>query len=80
MTREENEELQQLSMLVFGKKYEYRKLMTRGLVYDVQDVGTGRIAKRRKLSPEGCKSYMEQTIAMRTKLQKDLEDKKNDKG
>ncbi len=79
MTRQENQELQNLSLLVFGKKYEYKKLMTKGLVYEVQDVGRGRIAKRRKLSPEGCRAYMEQTIAMRTKIQKDLEDNKNEK-
>lgn len=69
MTREENTELETLSLECFGKKYEWRKLTRRGLVIG-HDKESGHI-RRVPLSPQQAKDYMVKTLEMRKKAQEE---------
>lgn len=81
MRKEEVKQFEEMSLKVFGKKYEYQKLLNKGLVHDkklVNPKGPSRpafIAKRTKLTPAGCMAYMEQTLAMRERIKNDLAEK-----
>lgn len=86
MKKEDTKKFEEMSAKVLGHKYAYRKLMRKGIVYDRKHInpkGPSRpafIARRQPLTPQGVWAYMEQTLQMREKIQKDLEDKKKKQG
>lgn len=81
MTKEEFQELCDLSEKVFKHKYAWKKLRTQGLVSGVERVGRyGARARRMPLTYAGVKHYMEMTLQMREKMQQELEEKENESG
>lgn len=54
-----NKEMEELSLKVFGKKYEWRKLTKRGITFQ---------GRRMPLTLEGAKQYMETTLKMREEI------------
>lgn len=82
MKKEETKELEELSLKVFGRKYAYRKLRTKGLALEQSiNKGTGnlgRVVRRMPLSPQGVKMYMEKTLAMREEIKKQQETQKDE--
>jgi hypothetical protein len=62
-----NKELENLSLKVFGKRYEWRKLTKRGL-----NMGGGR---RMPLTLDGAKHYMETTLKMQDTIKQEMETK-----
>jgi len=71
MKREENQELEELSMLAFGHKYYWRKILKRGL-----PLKRGNDLLFWKINVEQVKAYMIKTLEMRSGLNKELEEKK----
>jgi hypothetical protein len=78
MKKEEFKELCDLSFLVLGHKYAWKKLRTKGLVHNRQAVGRGFVAQRTPLSVAGVKQYLKTTLEMRSKLQQELKGKDNE--
>ena len=58
------QELNELSLLVFGKKYQWRKLRKQGIVFTD---GEGQ-KRRMPLTVDGARQYMEKTLEMRKKI------------
>lgn len=75
MTKKETEEFMELSLKCFGKKYDYKKLMKKGLIAG-RDKDSGHI-RRIPLTVEQTKNYMIKAIEMREAAIKDME-KKNE--
>jgi hypothetical protein len=80
MKKEEFRELCDLSLLALGHKYAWKKLRNKGLAHERKAVGRGFIARRMPLTVEGVKHYLKTTLDMQSKLQKELEEKKNEQG
>jgi hypothetical protein len=78
MTKQQFKELCDLSFLVLGHKYAWKKLRTKGLVSERQRAGRGFIARRMPLSVEGVKHYLTKTLEMRANIQKEQEVNKNE--
>lgn len=79
MKREDNLEMEELSVKVFGKKYEWKKLTKRGLVIGRDKEALYKV-RRTPLSNEQAKQYMIKTLEMREQVLKDMEEKKNGEG
>lgn len=77
MKKEDTQFLNELSQECFGRPYEWRKLRKRGLLMGT-DKENPAATRRMPLTTEQAIHYMKTTIEMRKKLQKDLEEKKND--
>lgn len=75
MNKEETQELEELSLKVFGKRYEWRKLRKRGI--NVGKEGNG--IRRMPLTVEGAKHYMNETLRIREQILKDMEKNKDEK-
>lgn len=70
MKREENEELEGLSLECFGKKYEWKKLTKKGLVIG-HDKESGHL-RRTPLTVQQAKDYMVKTLDMRKSMKEDM--------
>lgn len=79
MKREETERLEELSLECFGKKNEWRKLTTKGLVMERRCVNPrgpkppAFTARRIPLTANGAMHYMEKTLEMRQKIKEEKE-------
>lgn len=78
MKKETVTEMNELSIQVFGKPYAWKKLLTKGLVMgnsiNPKTGDRGIVRRRRPLTVEGAKHYMETTL----KMLKAKEDSKDD--
>lgn len=77
MKKEITKELEELSIQCFGKKYYWKKLTSKGVTF--KDPEGGPIPRRIPLSPEGAKAYMEQTLASRAQILKEMKEKEEAK-
>lgn len=73
MTKEENKEMEELSLKLFGKKYAWKRIKKRGLGLGPQ--GRGVIGRRHALTVDGIKQYMVKTLEMQEKIKQDMEKK-----
>ena len=69
MKKQETQELNELSLKCFGKKYEWKKLRTKGLVIG-HDKESGHL-RRTPLTAKQAKDYMVKTLEMREKIQQE---------
>jgi hypothetical protein len=69
MKKEETKKFEELSLKVLGHKHFYRKLMSKGIVYDRKCVNPNSgnhpafVARRQPLTAAGVWEYMTQTLA-----------------
>lgn len=78
MTREETQELCELSIECFGRPYEWRKLRRKGLVVG-HDKETG-YKRRIPLTVEQTKQYMVKTLEMRKAAREEHESRTDSNG
>lgn len=70
MKRSDNKELEDLSFVCFGKKYEWKKLTKKGLVIG-HDKESGHL-RRTPLTTQQAKDYMVKTLEMRKSMKEDM--------
>ena len=78
MKKEETQEMEELSLLVFGKRYAWRKLTKKGLITNrtaLDETGRGMVVRRMPLTIEGARHYMKETIRMRKEMEEANEPK-----